>query len=75
MGMVAKTDDEIYVLSTIKIYSHFSFVFSAVSKKVKLLKILKVTKLLPRYENGTEEDNKFIIFSLAMLALKNFMKF
>ena len=75
MGMVAKTDDEIYVLSTIKIYSHFSFVFSAVSKKVKLLKILKVTKLLPRYENGREEDNKFIIFSLAMLALKNFMKF
>ena len=75
MGMVAKTDDEIYVLSTIKIYSHFSFVFSAVSRKVKLLKILKVTKLLPRYENGREEDNKFIIFSLAMLALKNFMKF
>ena len=75
MGMVAKTDDEIYVLSTIKIYSHFSFVFSAVSKKVKLLKILKVTKLLPRYENGREEDNKFIIFSLAILALKNFMKF
>ena len=75
MGMVAKTDDEIYVLSTIKIYSHFSFVFSAVSKKVKLLKILKVTKLLPRYESGREEDNKFIIFSLAMLALKNFMKF
>ena len=75
MGMVAKTDDEIYVLSTIKIYSHFSFVFSAVSKKVKLLKILKVTKLLPQYENGREEDNKFIIFSLAMLALKNFMKF
>ena len=75
MGMVAKTDDEIYVLSTIKIYSHFSFVFSAVSKKVKLLKILKVTKLLPRYENCREEDNKFIIFSLAMLALKNFMKF
>ena len=75
MGMVAKTDDQIYVLSTIKIYSHFSFVFSAVSKKVKLLKILKVTKLLPRYENGREEDNKFIIFSLAMLALKNFMKF
>ena len=73
--MVAKTDDEIYVLSTIKIYSHFSFVFSAVSRKVKLLKILKVTKLLPRYENGREEDNKFIIFSLAMLALKNFMKF
>ena len=73
--MVAKTDDEIYVLSTIKIYSHFSFVFSAVSKKVKLLKILKVTKLLPRYENGREEDNKFIIFSLAILALKNFMKF
>ena len=73
--MVAKTDDEIYVLSTIKIYSHFSFVFSAVSKKVKLLKILKVTKLLPRYENGREEDNKLIIFSLAMLALKNFMKF
>ena len=73
--MVAKTDDEIYVLSTTKIYSHFSFVFTAVSKKVKLLKILKVTKLLPRYENGREEDNKFIIFSLAMLALKNFVKF
>ena len=28
VGVVAKTDDEIYVLSTIKIYSYFSFAFS-----------------------------------------------
>ena len=40
--MVAKVDDEVYVLSIIKIYGYFSFVFSAVQKKVKLLKISKV---------------------------------
>ena len=32
--VVAKTDDEFYVSSTIKMYSYFSFVFSNVSKKV-----------------------------------------
>ena len=42
VGMVAKTNDEIYVLSTIKTYSYFSFIFSNMSKKVELLKILKV---------------------------------
>ena len=42
VGMVAKTNDEIYVLSTIKTYSYFSFIFSNLSKKVELLKILKV---------------------------------
>ena len=31
VDVVAKTDDEIYVLSSIKIYSYFSFVFSVVS--------------------------------------------
>ena len=43
VDVVAKIDDEIYVLSSNKIYSHFSFVFSILSKKVKLLKISKVT--------------------------------
>ena len=37
--VVAKTDDEIDALSTIKIYSYFSFVFSTAQKKVGLLKI------------------------------------
>ena len=46
--MVSKTDDEVYVSSTIKMYSYFSFVFSNVPKKVQLLKISKVTlKILP----------------------------
>ena len=49
--MVAKIDDEIYVLSIIKdvrelgiikTCSHFSFVFSAVPENVELLKISKV---------------------------------
>ena len=40
--MVAKIDDEVYVLSIIKIYSYFSFIFSVVPKKVELLKISKV---------------------------------
>ena len=39
---VSKTDDESYVLSTIKFYSKFSFVFSVVPKKVELLKISKM---------------------------------
>ena len=42
VGAVAKTDDEVYVSSTIKMYSYFSFVFSTVLKKVQLLKISKV---------------------------------
>ena len=39
---VAKTDDEVYASSTIKMYSCFSFVFSTVPKKVQLWKISKV---------------------------------
>ena len=39
---VSKTDDESCVLSTIKVYSKFSFVFSVVPKKVELLKISKM---------------------------------
>ena len=39
---VSKTHDESYVLSTIKVYSKFSFVFSVVPKKVELLKISKM---------------------------------
>ena len=42
VGVVAKTDDEVYVSSTIKMYSYFTFVFSTVPKKVQLLKISKV---------------------------------
>ena len=45
-GVVAKTDDEIYVLRTTKICSYFSFVFSTVLEKVELLKISKVMQLL-----------------------------
>ena len=37
-AVVAKTDNEIYGISTIKIYSHISFL----PKKVELLKISKV---------------------------------
>ena len=42
VGVVAKTDDEVYVSSTIKMYSYFSFVLSTMPKKVQLLKMLKV---------------------------------
>ena len=55
VGAVAKTDDEIYVLSTIKIYSYFSFVFYTVSKKVELLKLMQLL---------WEEENKFFGQSL-----------
>ena len=46
VGVVAQTDHEIYALSTIKICSYFSSVFSTVQKKFELLKILKVIYLL-----------------------------
>ena len=46
VDVVAKTDDEVYVLSYIKMYSYFSFVFFTVPKKVQLLKISKVMELL-----------------------------
>ena len=46
VGVFAKTDDELYVSGTIKMYSYFLFVFSTVPKKVQLLKILKVMQLL-----------------------------
>ena len=59
----AKSDDEIYVLSTIKMYSYFSFVFSTVLEKVELLKISKVMQLLwkslPPCKNGRKGENKF----------------
>ena len=46
VGVVAQTDDVsssmVYVSSTIKMYSYFSFVFSTVPKKVQLFKISKV---------------------------------
>ena len=46
VGVVKKTDDEIYVFSKIKIHSYFSLVFSTVPKKVELLKTSKVMQLL-----------------------------
>ena len=59
VDVVAKTDDEVYVLSYIKMYSYFSFVFFTVPKKVQLLKISKVMELLwkslPPWKNGREE--------------------
>ena len=42
VDVVAKIDDEVYVLSIIKVNSYFSLVFSVVLKKVELLKIWKV---------------------------------
>ena len=36
VGVVAKTDDEVYVSSTIKMYSYFLFDFSTVPKKIQL---------------------------------------
>ena len=41
VGVIVKTDYEVYVSSTIKMYSYFSFVFSTVPKKVQLLKVSK----------------------------------
>ena len=32
--VVAKTDDKVYVLTTVKMHSYFSFVFSTLPKKV-----------------------------------------
>ena len=46
LDVVTKIDDEVYVLSIIKICSSFLFVYSVVPKKVELLKIPKVMKLL-----------------------------
>ena len=57
VGVVTKTIDEIYVLSTI-----------TKSKKVELLKISKemwlTLKLLPQLRNGREEENKFFSWPL-----------
>ena len=68
ISVVAKTDDEIYVLSIMKIYSYFLFVFCIVLKRVELLKIAKVMQLLLKsllpYKNGIEEENKFFGQSL-----------
>ena len=49
VDVIAKTDNQIYVLSIIKICSYFSFVFSVVLKRVELLKRLKVIQLLSKY--------------------------
>ena len=63
VGVIAKADDEVYVLSIMKIYSYFSSVFSTEPKKFELLKISAVMKLfwksLPPCKNGREEDNSF----------------
>ena len=69
VGVFAKTDDELYVSGTIKMYSYFLFVFSTVPKKVQLLKILKVMQLLwkslpPPCKNGREENKNFFGQSL-----------
>ena len=42
VDVVAKTDDEFYISSTIKMYSYFLFAFCTVPKRVQLLKISKV---------------------------------
>ena len=74
--MIAKTDDEVYVFSIIKVYSYFSFVFSTEPKKFELLKISEVMKLfwksLPPCKNGREEDNNF--FGQSLLHLVVFKK-
>ena len=64
VGVVAKVDDDVlHVLSTIKTYSYFSFVFSFVPKKVDLLEIAKMMwlcwKSIRSCKNGREEENKF----------------
>ena len=52
VGMLSKTANEFYVSSTINIYSYFSFTFSAVPKKVELLKkwcaILKIVPAIQK---------------------------
>ena len=58
--VAVKTDDEVYILGTIKIYSYFSSVFPTVPKKVKLLKISKVLQLLTTTQKIVEK--KIIIF-------------
>ena len=51
--MVVKTDDEIHVLSIMKDYDYFSFILSALPKKVELLKMSKVLQLFEnRYHHG-----------------------
>ena len=37
VGVVAKTDDEIYVLNTIKIYGYFSFFFLYCAKECRVV--------------------------------------
>ena len=68
VGVVAKTDDEVYVSSIIKVYSYYSFVFSILPKKVQLLKISKVMwllrKSLPPCKNGREKGKTFFGQSL-----------
>ena len=42
LNVVAKTDDEMYVLSIMKFYSYFSFVLSVAPFKIELRETLKV---------------------------------
>ena len=76
VDVIAKTDNQIYVLSIIKICSYFSFVFSVVLKKVELLKRLKVIQLLSKYllpwKNCRREENQF--FGQSALHLNVFQK-
>ena len=63
-----KTDDELSVFHFVQIYSYFLFVFSVVSKKVQLLKILKVMQLFWKFllpcKNRRKKGNKFFGQSL-----------
>ena len=43
VDVVAKTDDEVYILSIIKIFNYFSFVFSIRLKKIEFLERSKRT--------------------------------
>ena len=61
--MVVKTDDEIHALSIMKVYDNFSFIFSALPKKIELLKMSKVLQLFENpYHHGKSVDKKRIIF-------------
>ena len=64
--MVSKTDDEMYVLRIIKIYSYYSFVFSVVPLKIQLKKYRKL--LCRSLPPGKIVDKKKIIFLSVLTA-------
>ena len=78
MDLVAKTEDEIYVLNTIKTCSYLSFVFFIISKKVELLKISchakfvgkkRINFLVSPYSNLLFSRKEIIKFSEVALVL------